>query len=175
VEFEQRVPVPEVEATPAPERRLWLAGDRRVAPRADDSYVVVDERDEGVLVLVVAAWPIHDDLGRLDFRGRRRSVTVSEATLNEAVLKRAKRPAGVDRPVRIGDAFCVRGEVGRDPAKWGRIVDVTGEARDQAKIAFHAAVAPKATPRDVRALRLDQPAQDSSATVEIATVAHPAI
>ena len=64
---------------------------------------------------------------------------------------------------------------GGTPAKWGRIVDVTGEARDQAKIAFHAAVAPKATPRDVRALRLDQPTQDSAATVEIATVAHPAI
>ena len=175
MEFEQRVAVPEVAATPAPEPRLWLAGDRRVGPRAGDSYVVVDERDEGVLVLVVASWPIHDDLGRLDFRGRRRSVTVTEAALNDAVRKRAKRPAGVDRPVRIGDAFCVRGEVGRDPAKWGRIVDVTGEARDQAKIAFHAAVAPKATPRDVRALRLDGPPEDATQTVEIATVARPAI
>ena len=102
MEFEQRVPVPEVEATPAPERRLWLAGDRRVAPRANDSYVVVDERDEGVLVLVVAAWPIHDDLGRLDFRGRRRSVTVSEAALNAGgpeagETARRRRPAGADR------------------------------------------------------------------------------
>ena len=45
MEFEQRVPVPEVAATPAREHRLWLADDARVRPRAGDSYVVVDERD----------------------------------------------------------------------------------------------------------------------------------
>jgi hypothetical protein len=174
MEFEQRVPVPEVAATPAREQRLWLADDTRVRPRASDSYVVVDERDEGVIVLVVAAWPRLDDLGRLDFRGRRRSVTVSEAALNEVVKRRAKRPDGVDRHVRISDTFSVRGRVTGDPSAWGRIVDVSGEARDQARIAYYAAVAPRATPKEAKALMLDG-GPDAPPTVEIATVARPAI
>jgi hypothetical protein len=174
MEFEQRVPVPEVAATPAREHRLWLADDARVRPRASDSYVVVDERDEGVIVLVVAAWPQLDDLGRLDFRGRRRSVTVTEEALNAVVKRRAKRPEGVDRSVRISDAFSVRGRVTGDPATWGRIVDVTGEAREQARIAYYAAVAPRATPKEAKALRLDE-GPPTPPTVEVATVAHPAI
>ena len=134
----QRVPVPEVEATPAPELGCGSPGPR-VAPRANDSYVVVDERDEGVFVLVVAAWPIHDDLGRLDFRGRR-VATVSETALEPGGRKRAKRPEGVDRPGMVTrSASAARS--GGPRRTWGWIVDVTGEARDQAKIAFHAAVA----------------------------------
>jgi hypothetical protein len=174
MEFEQRVPVPEVAATPARLQRLWLADDTRVAPRASDSYVVVDERDEGVIVLVVAPWPRLDDLGRLDFRGRRRSVTVKEDALNDVVRRRGKRPEGVERSLRISDALCVRGRVRGNPSRWGRIVDVSGEARDQARIAFHAAVAPRATPKEAKALRLDE-APDTPPAVEIATVAHPAI
>jgi len=175
MEFEQRVPVPEVATRPAKDERLWLGDVDRVRPRASDSYVVVDERDEGLIVVVVAAWPHLDDLGRLVFRGRRRAVTVSEEALNTVVARRAKREAGVDRPVRISDAFCVRGTVGRNPSKWGRIVDVSGEARDQARIAFHAAVAPRATPREARTLRLDQPPAQPVPAVETATVARPAI
>jgi hypothetical protein len=174
MEFEQRVPVPEVTATPAREHRLWLADDSRIRPRASDSYVVVDEREEGIVVLVVAAWPRLDDLGRLDFRGRRRSVTVSEEAVNAVVKRRAKRPEGVDREIRISDAFCVRGRVTRDTSTWGRIVDVTGEARDQARIAFYAAVAPRATPKEAKALRLEEP-PDTPRAVEVATVVRPAI
>ncbi len=173
MEFEQRVPVPEVAATPPKEHRLWLAGTH-VRPRETDSYVVVDERDEGVIILVVAAWPRLDDLGRLDFRGRRRSVAVDEEALNTVVKRRAKRPEGVDRDVRMGDAFSVRGRVNGDPSTWGRIIDVTGEARDQARIAYYAAVAPRASEKEARALRLEQGAAPEP-TVEVATIAHPAI
>lgn len=174
MEFEQRVAPPAVAARPAAKQRLWLAGDTRVRPRASDTYVVVDEYDEGVIVLVAAAWPRLDDLGRLDFRGRRRAVTVTDEALNEVVRRRASRPPGVDRPVRISDVFCVRGRVSRDPSTWGRIVDVTGEARDEARIAFHAAVAPRPTPKEARTLRLETPPEPAPPP-PIATVAHPAI
>jgi hypothetical protein len=102
-------------------------------------------------------------------------VTVSEGALNEVVGKRASRPSGVERPVRISDAFCVRGDVRGDPSGWGRIVDVTGDARDQARIAFYAAVAPRATPRELKALALDQRPDEPPPPVDVATVAHPAI
>lgn len=175
MEFVQRETAPEVSAEADQEARLWLADDERVKPIARDSYVVVDELDEGVIELVVAGWPRLDGRGRLEFPRRRRSVAVSEEALNKVVAQRGKRADGVERSVRIGDAFCVRGEVGRSPANWGRLVDVSGEARDQAKIAFHAAVAPRATPREVRALRLDQEPEPPGPAVETATVARPAI
>jgi hypothetical protein len=96
MEFEQRVPVPEVAATPAREHRLWLADDSRVRPRASDSYVVVDERDEGVIVLVVAAWPRLDDLGRLDFRDpyifwKKRGRSRDDGRLDEAATSLGER------------------------------------------------------------------------------------
>ena len=175
MEFVQREVVPELPGEPEREERLWLADDERVKPAATDSYVVIDEHDEGVLVVVVAGWPRLDARGRLDFPGRRRSIALSEAALNEVVTRRAKRPDGVERRVRIGDVFCVRGDVGKSPAQWGRVVDVSGEAREQAKMAFHAAVAPRATPQEVRTMRLDQEPEPSAPAVAVATVAHPAI
>ena len=53
-------------------------------------------------------------------------------------------------------------------------MNMPGEARDQARIAYYAAVAPRASEKEARALRLEQgPAPEP--TVEVATIAHPAI
>lgn len=159
LEFQQRAADVNPSTGTDPEERLWLSGveESPVEPAASDRYVVVDERDDGILVLVVASWPKLDLLGRLVFKGRKTTVTVSEAELTAVLERRRRRSDQLQRPLRIGDAFLVRGPVTKKPSEWPQIVDVTSFARAQAKTAFHAAVAPKATLQEARAIKLDTP------------------
>jgi hypothetical protein len=160
MEFQQRAADPrQASAAASPGERLWLSGvaESPVEPTPSDRYVVVDERDEGVLVLVVAPWPTLDPRGRLTFAGRRKTVAVSEAELGDVLDRRRRRSGELRRPLRIGDAFLVRGQVTTSPSEWPRVVDVTSFARAEAKMAFHAAVAPKATAQEAKALELDAP------------------
>ena len=161
MEFQQRVATPnETAAAAEPERRLWLAGTAGspVEPVESDRYVVVDERDDGILVLIVALWPELDSLGRLAFSGSRKSVAVSEAELDDELDRRRQRSGHLRRPIRISDTFLVRGPVTKSPAKWPETVDVTALARSHAKMAFHAAVAPKKTAQEARSVKLETPA-----------------
>jgi len=178
MEFQQRAAGVDVSIEASVGERLWLSGvvESPVEPTAGDSYVVVDESDEGVLEIVVASWPKLDPLGRLAFSGRRRTVAVSEAELSEVLDRRRQRSGETKRPVRIGDAFLVRGRVTNSPSKWPQIVDVTSFARAHAKIAFHAAVAPRTTVREAKALKLDSPPPAPEVPVpEAANVALPAV
>lgn len=128
------------------------------------SYVVVDEVVENAARLSVSAWPSVDEAGRLRFEGgeRPRSVPADLRLLRNFV--RSNR-AGGGRPsqLRMGTVLAVRVDKSvlpepesneemrehassnpRRPDEWMEppVYDITGAARDKAKEAFYAAVAP---------------------------------
>jgi hypothetical protein len=130
-----------------PTRRWWIpaandaSGQRMaVAPRASDWYVVVDEIIEERVRLVVAPWPKVDRDGRLSFEdlGRRRGPYASRSLL--ALIDRHRAQQGqVQRPLRVGDAFLVRGDTSR-LGGWEYVLDITRGARAVAKLALARAV-----------------------------------
>jgi hypothetical protein len=48
---------------------------------------------------------------------------------------------GFERPLRVGDVFCVKGFTPTAPSRWAAVIDVTGAARPAARRAFLRAVA----------------------------------
>jgi hypothetical protein len=113
-----------------------------VDPRAGDAYVVVDEVLEGRVRLVLAPWPRLDREGRLHFADLGdRSGPYAVRTLQALVDRHRARHSQVLRPLRVGDAFLVRGDP-RRLAGWEEVVDVTRGARAVAKVAMARAVTP---------------------------------
>ena len=113
-----------------------------LSPRPTDRYVVVDEIVEGRARLVAAPWPVLDRGKRLRFgSGRRNRYVVPLRKLEDVVDAHRSRSNQVQRPIRIGDAFLVRGKSG-EPAKWESVIDITEAARRAARVAFLSAVAP---------------------------------
>jgi hypothetical protein len=159
--------------------RPWIADalSRRadLSPTPSDLYVVVDDLDDGVAVLIVTEWPLLDNAGRLSF-GPRYSEAVNADQL-QALLDAQRSRLGLDapdRPLRLGDAFFLRpratisvvGEARREEEDggavrgplsssldgagnrwldWGIALDITAEAREAAKQALFSAIAPKAS------------------------------
>lgn len=149
---EQRVRVDEGEF--APQDRLWQPftvhgpeGDRRRRRRAfqDDNYVVIEDIDDRRVVFEVSSWPRIDNGGRLHFEGDPYELYEDQATaqtaINEARL--ADAVTGPDRPLRVGDAFLVKGlapgveSIGRAST----IRDISFAARLAAKAALFGAAA----------------------------------
>lgn len=128
------------------------------------SYVVVDEVVENAVRLSVSAWPSVDEAGRLRFEGdeRPRSVPADLKQLRTFV-KANRAGGGRSSQLRMGTVLAVRVEKSvlpepesneemrehaflkpRLPDEWMEppVYDITGAARDKAKEAFYAAVAP---------------------------------
>ena len=128
------------------------------------SYVVVDEVVENAARLSVSAWPSVDEAGRLRFEGGERPRSVPADLRQLRTFVKANR-AGGGRPsqLRMGTVLAVRVDKSvlpkpesneemrehatlepRRPDEWMQppVYDVTGAARDKAKEAFYAAVAP---------------------------------
>jgi hypothetical protein len=129
------------------------------------SYVVVDEVVEDAARLSVSSWPRVDEQGRLHFERteRARSVRADVKELRRFVsAQRADRRGNPPR-VRMGTVLAVRvdksvlpepesDEEMREqanpepphPREWMEppVYDVSADARDKAKEAFYAAVAP---------------------------------
>ena len=128
------------------------------------SYVVVDEVVEEAARLSVSAWPRVDAAGRLRFAGEERPRSV-RADLRQLRTFVKSNQAGGSRPsrLRMGTVLAVRVDKSvlpkpesneemleqassepRHPNEWMEppVYDVTGAARDKAKEAFYAAVAP---------------------------------
>lgn len=151
-----------------------------VSPMDKDRYVVVDEIVEGVVRLVGAPWPRLDRGGRLRFgKGRHHSrKSVSLEKLQEVVDAHRSRSGQLLRPIRIGDAFLVRGVSG-DPSKWDAAIDVTDAARRAARAAFLSAVAPPTPERPVLDSRLLRTEQETEREEPVAprpgSVANPAV
>jgi hypothetical protein len=98
-----------------------------------DHYVTVDEQIEGVVSVVVAAWPTVDASG-LRFDGAISSTWFAQADL-QATVDRLREAAGqLSRPLRIGDTFWVRGYDNSALEAWHDLRDVTREARAMARV-----------------------------------------
>ncbi|MCD4706539.1 MAG: hypothetical protein K8S62_02235 [Candidatus Sabulitectum sp.] len=117
-------------------------------PGESDWYAVVDDIDERIAVFEIARWPTLDRAGRLLF-GDSFELTLSVAgiqqTINEA--RSYHRQAVPERNLRVGDAFLIRSRTKPDVSilenKDVTILDISGFAREQAKIAMYGAVARK--------------------------------
>lgn len=108
-------------------------------------YVVLDDVDDvdGDVVLVAAAWPTVDVLGRVRHTpetAREQYVPVARWT---ALLAARRIPEELrTRPPRIGDAFAMRLGRSWDVTKpKGPVADITADAREAARTAFYGAVA----------------------------------
>lgn len=128
------------------------------------SYIVVDELSSDVAGLVVSEWPRLDHKGRLRFPGASWRVGARLGELDAVLAKRRLHNAIADVPrvraraVRIGDAFAARvnrprGRMAAVPgiSRWLKppVYDVSADARDAAKAALYAAVAPTMSPAHV--------------------------
>jgi hypothetical protein len=128
------------------------------------SYVVVDEVVENAVRLSVSAWPSVDEAGRLRFEGDERPRSVPADLKQLRTFVKAKRAGGGrSSQLRMGTVLAVRVDKSvlpepesneemrehaflkpRLPDEWMEppVYDITGAARDKAKEAFYAAVAP---------------------------------
>lgn len=162
--FEQRVATDEDARQP---RGLWVPeGFTPEDVEPSDWYVVVDDLFDDVAVLAYVRWPRLDAVGRLYFGTAAGEVASSTAIpapeLQELVnahrTARNPDPEVAARPLRIGDAFLVRGDADDagfpDPESWELVVDVTSQARTAAKTALYGAVAPRVTEQDAAGLAL---------------------
>jgi len=156
----------------------WLV-DELGAHVRDPEYVVVDELERGVAVVVIEPWPVLDKRGRLRFTGsdRRVSAEVDPDTLARALADRVLLDASgspssdAARPLRVGDVFCAavdRNDLEHapdEPARWLRkpVLDVSAQAREAAKAQYFAAVGPVLTPDDVETLVVEFNAEDEDA------------
>jgi hypothetical protein len=148
-------------------RRPWRPPTVQALELAPFSYLVVDEIVGGSLGLVLSGWPDVDEQGRLRFGGTPTMLGADRAALQRFLDEHRRPTASARRPLRIGDAFAVRvipgalAEVGDElaaqtrlepllaPEEWIEppVYDVSADAREAAKAAFYAAVAPVLTPR----------------------------
>lgn len=111
-------------------QRAWLEGQiaplteaRPAGPAGEEprvkpvvEYIVIDELEEGVAVMLIEPWPFLDERGRLRFQrpDQRVSVDINVEVLQRLLTNRVpvgeltpeQRAAFVRRPLRVGDVFC---------------------------------------------------------------------
>jgi hypothetical protein len=141
----------------------------RFEPRELLRYLVVDEIEEHVAVLLVEPWPELDERGRLTFadEDERTAIEVLVPVLQERLSARDETMTLTEedheqfakRPVRVGDAFAGRVDPEKLDAQTesldflvGPLVDITREAREAAKVQLFAAAAPVLSLDDVELL-----------------------
>ena len=112
---------------------------------AGDSYVVVEEIEDGRVVFEVSVWPRLDKDGRLFFEGDPsefyEGLDAAQATINEARV--AQGVTGPERRLRSGDVFAVRSlpDNPESIADADAIWDVSLAGRNAAKAALYGAAA----------------------------------
>lgn len=170
--------------------RYWLADVLpAILPAADAgpemtvgdhlSYVVVDEIEESVVVLVLEPWPRLDDRGRLRFADEelRLSVEIELDQLQQQLDHNRFYLSTPDndtraqqRPVRAGDVFALAIttdasseisaiEQGHLPTP---ILDVSAEARRASKSQYFAAVGPVLGEQEVSNIAAEYFSEDAS-------------
>lgn len=137
--------------------RPWLPEGVGEQDAAVARYASIDDLDEGLAILVVTTWPHYDEFGRVRFEEDGEVVAFPPPELQARVddLRRAGHAdeAVATRPLRIGDAFAIHPADPDDlTGPWDRVVDVTGAARELAKMALYGAVAPRLTLEQEREL-----------------------
>jgi hypothetical protein len=150
------------------------------AERPDLDYIVVDEIEEDVAILLIEPWPGLDQRGRLRFgdEEQRASVEVDVAALLARLSDRQEmiglssqdHAAFAGRAVRVGDTFA--GRVDREALATetealgflvGPLVDITREAREAAKAQRYATAAPVLSEDDVARLLAPEDAEGPAA------------
>jgi hypothetical protein len=154
--YQQRAVIPKQRRVPR--IRLWQPVVERadatvfeLEPDPSDCYVVVDDLAYRRVVLDVAPWPRLDEQGRLTF-GEERETRVAALELAQEAFDAARVETGqVLRPLRVGDAFQVQ-HIAESIGDWVIGADVTRPARDAARLALFAAVAPRLEPEEAQLL-----------------------
>ncbi len=165
VEIDVRLRLPAAPVGRGPWRPRGVGLPRKSEELERLSYVVVDEIVEGMADVSVSPWPAVDDRGRLLFPDEPpRSVQADVAALLEYLRGIDFRPGDPPQELRMGAAFAAQvrreglepaGRRRRPPRAWlvAPVYDLRSAARDKAKQAFYAAVAPTLAPEDAERLR----------------------
>ncbi len=134
--------------------RLWIPytvhgaqGRRRskVEPNRGDRYAAVDDLADGMVVFEISSWPYLDMEGRLYFEDDPNEWIVEREESQRRIDKERKedRITGATRPIRVGDAFLLRGLAGEASSldQVEKVIDISAAARDAAKAALFGAAA----------------------------------
>jgi hypothetical protein len=163
-EIEVRLTFP----TPPPVGKRFWKPEGRGMPRsgfASLSYIVVDEIVQNDADLSATPWPRVDDRGRLVFSEEpARYVRTDVRELADFLQATDLRPRGRSTAIRMGttlaaevraDKLARPGDKPVSPTSWlvPPIYDISEAARNKAKAAFYAAVAPTLTPEQVQRIR----------------------
>ena len=122
------------------------------------SYIVLEEQVDELVLLRRWPWPVVDQLGRLAWPGAAEHDT-GAATIDIDVLRsQLYVPNELWRRPRVGDVFAAE-HADNGAGRWrnrhvadlrtlidGPIYDISADAREAAKIAFQAGLAPIASP-----------------------------
>jgi hypothetical protein len=152
----------------------WRPDELKDVDLGELSYIVVDEIVEPTAVLAVTEWPRVDQQGRVRFQLDKPPhlvrVEIKELAKH---LKKSRIGAGSrSRQVRIGDVYAAVARTGPFPepestearelahselqpvADWlgSKVYDISGAAREAAKIALYGAVAPVLKPEEAEGL-----------------------
>jgi hypothetical protein len=134
-----------------------------------DRYASVDDVADGVVIFSVSEWPRLDREGRLCWTSGPFELVGSEREV-QGIVDTARAAAGItapDRPVRVGDAFLVRGvpDERASLSQASLVLDISAAARDAARAALYGAVASTLPTDDAERMavtqRYEQPEPDS--------------
>jgi len=163
-EIELRLTFP----TPPPVGKRFWKPEGRGMPRsgfASLSYIVVDEIVQNDADISATSWPRVDERGRLVFTDEpARYVRTDVRELADFLQATDLRPRGRFTAIRMGttlaavvraDKLARPGDKPISPGKWlvPPIYDISDAARNKAKAAFYAAVAPTLSQEQVRKIR----------------------
>jgi hypothetical protein len=176
VQAEQRV-VKTAEAF-EPVERAWVPytvhgprGGKRtsVDVQPGDYYASVDDVADGMVVFSVSDWPRLDREGRLYWDTKPFELVVAEREV-QAIVDAGRAEAGItapDRPIRVGDAFLLRGLPDEQASlrRASLVLDISAASRDAARAALYGAVASTLRLEDAEKMavtqRYEEPEPDS--------------
>jgi hypothetical protein len=118
-------------------------------------YVVVEELVDRLIVLMAWPWPQADDLGRLFWPVEKELEYKTAVTTRDLLRDQLYRPNRLQRLPRLGDVYAAShlgpGWAAATPVTDvrelfdGDVYDISADAREAAKLAYHGAAAPALT------------------------------
>jgi hypothetical protein len=143
---------------------LWRPEALQAATQAgeelgDFAYVVVEESVDRLIVLIAWPWPEADDQGRLFWPLASESDFKTAVTTRDLLRDQLYRPSRLVRLPRLGDVYAAShlgpgwegSNLVTDVRQLfdGEVYDISADAREAAKLAYHGAAAPALVKRAV--------------------------